>query len=826
MDMKVNTATQAMNAAVHTAVSQALLNAIDAVPLSARAARLKEKFLAAKPGLAAERTALGMQSWRESEGDPLDIRWGKMAKAWLEGVPTPIFPDQRLVGSITKYFRGCYPHPENDGGYLAPLLTVKGESTMGGPVEKGMITEEDWEVMIAAADFWQGKTMTERGTEAGRALLGDWDDLYQRNGHEKTECGQGWAEISGSAWERLMSAGLRGYRDELRGRIAKFTEDMDDDLEKLYFWQAALMSVEGAITFGHRYAAEARRLAAIEMDPARHAELEEIARICDWVPENPPRTFREGLQSAMMLHTALGIANPLVPPFTWGRLDRYLYPLFKRDIDEGQLTVEDAVDFMNDLFLYAARLEVHTSISYQDFQQKGVYSSLGIAGTDEDGNDISNELSYLVLHSLGITKVAGVNVVFGWHKDVAPWLMEKATEAAWHAGGGMPQWQNIDHAIELFTAHGISLKDARNYSSHGCSQISPANAPLVLINQLINVPLCVDMALHNGVASLTGCKLGPETGDPRTFGTYDEFHAQFEKQAEFLIRRQSWHTRLLERARALYYRQPLVSVFMAGCLENGKDVNAGGAASYKMQYSKDRGLVSVADSLTAIKTLVYDQKKLTMDELIDALDHNFEGARGEKIRKLCLAAPKYGNDLGLPEDILRRVGKFTASVIESEKNVFGENYVPIRNGQGWHWQSGKALAALPNGRKAREPLADGSLSAMQGMDRCGPTALLNSALHSDSYEPMASILTPKLPEVLMRTPELRHKLTQLTDTYLREGGSYVQYNILDANVLRAAKLEPEKHRDLIVRVGGYSAYFVALSPEIQDEIIARTEHQL
>jgi formate C-acetyltransferase len=544
------------------------------------------------------------------------------------------------------------------------------------------------------------------------------------------------------------------------------------------------------------------------------------------VPENPARTFREGLQSAMMLHTILGVANPLVPPFTWGRLDRYLYPLFKRDIEDGLLTVADAVDLMNDVFLYAARLEVHTSISFQDFQQKGVYSSLGLAGTDEDGNDVSNELSYLVLHSLGLVKVAGVNVVVGWHKNMAPWLNEKATEAAWHAGGGMPQWQNIDHAIELMQHHGISLKDARNYSSHGCSQISPANAPLVMINQLINVPLCIDMVLHNGVASLTGTKLGPETGDPRTFKTYEELYAAFEKQAEYLIRRQSWHTRLCERARALHYRQILVSVFMSGCLENGKDVNAGGASSYKMQYSKDRGLVSVADSLAAIKKLVYEDKKITMEQLIDALDHNFEGPTAEKIRKLCLTAPKYGNDFGLPEEILRRVGKFTASVIESEKNIFGEYYVPIRNGQGWHWQSGKALAALPNGRKAREALSDGSLSAMQGMDRCGPTALLNSALHTDSYEPMASILTPKLPEVLMKTSNLRHKLASMTDTYLREGGSYLQYNILDADVLREAKVHPEEHRDLVVRVGGYSAYFVALSPEIQDEIIARTEHTL
>lgn len=839
-------------------VDRGLLEAIDRVELSDRAARLKKRFLEAQAGIAGERTRLGMESWQASEGDPLDIRWAKMTRKWLDELPTPIFDDQRIVGNVTKYFRGVYAHPEIDGSYLAPLLTEKGKMTLGGPVEKGTVTEEDWNTLVEAAGFWAGKTPADLvrntlhdmlGTQYGEDFL--WYEGNVLNGQVREECGSGWAEVNGDCWDRLINEGLRGYVEQLQQKIADFKDDMEDDLEKVYFWQASLMCVEGIINFGRRYAAEARRQAESESDPARRAELLEIADICARVPENPARTFREGLQSAVMFHAALGVGNPLVPPFTWGRMDRYLYPLFKRDISEGRLTAEEAVDLMNDIFLYAARLEVHTSISYQDFQQKGVYSSLGTCGTDALGNDLSNELSYLILHSLGLSKVAGVNVVVGWHKDIPDWLMDKSIEAAWRTGGGMPQWQNTDHIVEKFVSHGVSVENARNWTSHGCSQVNSADSPLIMVNTIYNIPLYVDLALHNGVASHTGMRLGPETGDPRTFKTFDELYGAFQKQAEAYMRKQTWVARIVDRLRG-YARQPLVSTFMSGCIENGQDANTGGAFSYVCNYAKDRGLVAAADSLTSIKKLVYEDKTITMDELLDALDHNYQVEEGEgetsqdymrsneydsskretlqarrqEIKKLCLDAPKYGNDFGEPEEMLKQVSHFTGGIIESEKNIFGAPYIPIRNGQGWHWQAGKALGALPTGRGCCEALPDGSLSAMQGMDRHGPTALLNSALNADHREALAAILTPKLPASLMKTPELRHKLAVMTDAYMSGGGSYIQYNILDADTLRRAKKHPEQFRDLIVRVGGYSAYFTTLSSAIQDEIIARTEHTL
>jgi pyruvate-formate lyase len=236
--------------------------------------------------------------------------------------------------------------------------------------------------------------------------------------------------------------------------------------------------------------------------------------------------------------------------------------------------------------------------------------------------------------------------------------------------------------------------------------------------------------------------------------------------------------------------------------------------------------VPAADSLFAVKKLVFDKKRLSMGNLLDAIDTNFEGARGEEIRQACLAVPKYGNDDDEADAMVRDVAKLSGAVILSERNIFGWPYAINRNGQGWHFMAGKRLAALPNGRKAGEPLPDGSLSPMQGMDRNGPTAMLNSALTADFRESLAGILNVKLPASIMESKGTREKVISMTENFFRTGGTYIQYNVINADTLRKAKLNPEKFRDLVIRVGGYSAYFVNLSSEIQDEIIQRTEYSM
>lgn len=552
-----------------------------------------------------------------------------------------------------------------------------------------------------------------------------------------------------------------------------------------------------------------------------------MAQVCEWVPENPARTFREALQSVVLVHLAVKLETPHYPPTGFGSMDQYLYPFFRRDLEEGRLSVEEAADLLSDFFLYAARLEWIAEISWRDYFQKNPLTNLGLAGTNADGEEVSNELSYLLLHVAGLTGYAEPHVVVRWTKDTPRWLLRKAMETNLRVRGGVPQFQNGDLAVEYMVRRGVAPRNALAWVGHGCSQAMPSDQCTSLATDYLNVPLCVDLALHNGVASKTGKRIGCDTGDPRSFQAFDDFYGAFKKQVEHVFRRQMWYDRLVDQVKAEHYPQPLASALLPGCLERGMDFTSGGLSDYRLTLRKDRGIIPAADSLFAIKRLVYEDKTVSMDELLVALDSDFKGTSGEVVRRACLAAPKYGNDQDEADLMVREVARFTGGVIQSERNIFGFPYAINRNGQAWHYFAGKRLAALPNGRKAGQPLADGSLSPMQGMDSKGLTALLGSALKADfKDDSMFGILNVKLPGALVASKETREKLIDVVTSYFRAGGTYIQFNVLDAGLLREAKRNPEQYRDLVVRVGGYSAYFVNLSPEVQDEIIARTEHSL
>jgi formate C-acetyltransferase len=338
----------------------------------------------------------------------------------------------------------------------------------------------------------------------------------------------------------------------------------------------------------------------------------------------------------------------------------------------------------------------------------------------------------------------------------------------------------------------------------------------------VNVALMLDLTLHRGVSQITGKKVGIDVGDPRDFKTFEDLYGAFKKQYKYVVNRVLWLGTLAQSVEPKYLRFPFNSCITGpGCMEKGQDILITDADhSYGIS---DRAIVDTADSLTAIKKLVFDEKKLTMDELVNALDTNFAGERGEELRQMCLAAPKFGNDIDEADLMVRDVGTFSGSVIMSYKNPFDVPCKISREGLSWHYFGGLGVGALPNGRKSREPLNDGSISPMRGMDKLGPTGVLRSALKAGFKESYASCLNQKFSATVMQSPESREKLAVLTDTFFRNGGQHIQYNMVDTAELLDAKAHPEKHRDLVVRVGGFSAYFVMLSPEIQDDIIYRSE---
>ena len=807
-----------------------ILKAIDNLPLNERLKGLKERYLNTKPRLASERGTYYAQSWRETEGQPIQLRIARAVKHVLENIPVPIFENELVVGSITRFFRGSYAMINYDSSLVLDLLekSEKGEITMGGLNVIGILDEEDERALLENSRYFKGKTNRDIEERVCRDVWGSWqDDVTEARGQAPYHYAPPGYGIT--YFDEVFAIGLRGIMEKVQRKLDHAEQTGVKDPEQIWFWQSVLIVSEGLINFARRYAENARKLASEETDPMRRAELEEIAAACHNVPENPPRNFHEAVQAASFAELAKVLENGRIGDYC-GRYDQCLYPYFKRDIEEGHITAERAADLIGGLITILGRREQCAQVLMREAVQTNKLSNITLSGLTRDGKDASNELTHLFLHMVGLLKYAEPHFSFVWHDGISRWAMMKAIDTNHKTGAGHPQFLNGDTATEYLVKRGVAIEDARDHGYLGCSYAHPKNQGYhCKAISYINLALLLDITLHNGVAPMTGKKIGLETGDSRNFKTFEELFAALDKQTEFTLKRFIHRNHIAHQTELNTWRVPLHSTFATGCIENGYDIMMGGQFADPTEHPIwdviDRGYVSAADALTAIKKLVYDEKKLTMDELLKALDSNFEGERGEEIRQMCLAVPKYGNDIDEADYMVRDLGKIIPRILESEKTPFGSKYTIIRQGLTWHYYGGKGVSALPNGRKAGEPLADASLSPTQGADTNGPTAVCNSALKADFTDSRTAVLNQKFPLALFKDSGFAEKLADFTETFMRMGGMHIQYNILDAKTLQKAKEHPEQYKDLIVRVAGYSAYFVLLAPEVQDEIIARTEQE-
>ncbi|MFH1559965.1 MAG: pyruvate formate lyase family protein [Chloroflexota bacterium] len=813
------------------AVDHGLLGVIDSLPLNERLKGLKECYLDTVPELASERGTYYAQSWRETEGQPIQLRLAQAVKKVLENVPVSIFENELVVGSLTRFFRGAYTLITYDSDWVLELLeqSKKGEITMGGLNVIGHLDDRDEQALRENSAYFKGKTNREIEEQVCRTLWGSWhDDVTEARGQAPYHYAPPGYGIT--YYDKVFAKGLRGIIEEAQERLTGAEEMGVNDPEKVWFWQSVILVSEGLISFARRYAEHARDRASKESDPARRAELEEIATACYNVPANPPSSFHEAVQAASFIELAKVLENGRIGDYC-GRFDQCLYPYFKTDIEEGSVTVEKAADLVGGLITLFGRREGCSQVLMREAVQTNKISNITLAGLTRDGKDACNELTHLFLHMVGLLKYAEPHFSFIWHSGISRWAMIKAIETNRRTGAGHPQFLNGDTTTRYFVERGVPLEDARDHAYLGCSYAHPKNQGYhCKAISYVNLPLLLDLTLHNGVAPMTGKKIGLETGDPGDFGTFEELFEALEKQVEYTLKRFIHRNHIAHKTELTTWRVPLHSTFATGCLENGYDIMMGGQmanpADHPVWDVIDRGYVPAGDSLTAIKKLVYDEKKLTMDELMEALDSDFDGERGEEIRKMCLEAPKYGNDIDEADFMVRDVGKIIPRLLESERTPFGSKYTIIRQGLTWHYYGGKGVAALPDGRKAGLPLADASLSPTQGADVNGPTAVCNSALKADFTDARTAVLNQKFPLALFNNSGFADKLIDFTEAFMRSGGLHIQYNLLDAETLRKAKEHPEQYKDLIVRVAGYSAYFVLLSPEVQDEIIARTEQTL
>jgi pyruvate formate-lyase/glycerol dehydratase family glycyl radical enzyme len=667
--------------------------------------------------------------------------------------------------------------------------------------------------------FWQGKTMREL---IFREMTEEWKVAYEAGVFTEfmEQRSPGHTVLDDKIYHRGMLDFLRDIQDNLEGLDYLGDTDAYAKHEEL---KAMTVCAEALIRYAERHAERALALAQQEADPQRKAELERIAAVCRHVPAHAPRDFWEALQSYWFVH--LGVTTELNPwdAFCPGKLDQHLYPFYQRELEEGRLRQREAeellqcfwIKFNNQPAPPKVGVTAAESSTYTDFAQ------INLGGVREDGSDAVNEVTYLILDVIEEMRLLQPSSSIQVSKKNPDRFVRRAGRII-RTGFGQPSVFNSDLIVQELVRMGKSVADARKGGSSGCVEVGAFGKESYILTGYFNMPKVLELALHDGVDPQTGRQIGPQTGDPARFETFEAFFAAFRQQLDHFVDVKVRGNQVVERLYAAHMPAPFLSLIIDDCIARGKDYHDGGAR-YNTTYIQGVGLGTMADALTAIKHHVFDLRSVTMAELLAALRDDFAGH--EQLHQTLLhKTPKYGNDEDYADEVMQAVFEAYFAAVDGRPNTKGGRYRVNLLPTTVHVYFGSVIGATPDGRKAGTPLSEG-ISPVQGADRHGPTAVLKSAAKMDHARTGGTLLNQKLTPHLLQDEEDLDKLVALIRSYFRLDGHHIQFNVVDAVTLRAAQRDPQQYRNLIVRVAGYSDYFCDLGRALQDEIIARTEHQ-
>ena len=781
-----------------------------------RVKKARERVLGTKPSMDLENARILTESFMKTEGEPWVVRKAKAFREQCQRKTIFIQDDELIVGCIGSRIRGGILCPDA----CWPVLDNELDTISTRPQDPFLITEDDKKVFTDfVKPYWKGKSLYEawqaRMPEDVRKLR-DASVIYL---DRRLLRGPGEVTVN---YEWVIKSGIQGIRKRIEERLASLDVSTPEGYDKATYLNALLIVCDGIVTLSKRYAQLAERMAKEEKNQRRKAELEKIAEICKWIPANPARTFWEAVQSLYFYHICVLMAEN-APSYNPGRMDQYLYPYYKKGIEKGLLTKEQAQELLDCLWvkfsescLFQDQLTAKYAAGYMMFQ------NTCCGGITESGEDAVNELSYIMLQATMDVRLYQPSLSIRYNKGKNPdSFLRKAVELV-ALGTGFPAIHNDEVGIKMLLGKGVTLKEAYNWNPCGCVETN-------LMGKLrnwtdvsdVNLGSAVEFALLNGVQRLTKSRLLPQAGDPRKFETFEDFKQAVKTYMAYVIRKVVEADQVLESIAAEKRPVPVASLSHEDCIENAKDYEWGGA-----KYNMGNGIIMVGNAdivnnLAAVKKLIYEDKKLSWDELLAALDNNFEGY--EEIRQMCLSAPKYGNDIPEVDEIATEIFAFVAEEVGKYRGRHGRmttGMLPVTA----HIPCGSAVGALPSGRKAWTPLADG-VSPTQGTDIEGPTAVLKSVSKINHAMHVSGILlNMKLDPSLFNDERGVRNLMNFLKSMCDLGVYHIQFNVVSAETLRAAQKEPEKYRDLLVRVAGYSAYFVELEKPAQDDIIARTTH--
>jgi len=667
--------------------------------------------------------------------------------------------------------------------------------------------------------FWTGKTNREK---VMANMQPEWIEAFEAGVF--TEFQEQRAPGHTAGGEKIFKKGMLDIQQDIETSIAQLNFFHDPEaLNKREELKAMHMAASAMIKYAQRYADELDQLANSENDSKRAAEYRNMANICRHVPANKPRTFHEALQHYWFIH--VGVITELNPwdSFNPGRLDQHLYPFYAAEISNGSLSKDQAVELLQSFWIkfnnHPAPPKVGVtaleSSTYTDF------ALINLGGVKADGSDAVNELSYIMLDVIEEMRLLQPSSMVQISKKNPEYFVQRAVKII-KTGFGQPSLFNTDAIVQELIRQGKSITDARNGGASGCVESGAFGNEAYFLTGYFNLAKILEITLHNGIDPQTNKLIGLKTGNPLTFKSFSDLMEAYALQLGYFIDLKIRGNNIIEQVIANNLPAPFLSLVIDDCVANGRDYNSGGAR-YNTSYIQGVGLGSITDSLTALRYHVFDNQSVTMEKMLEALKNNFVGY--DELRyTLIHETPKYGNDDDYADQSATEVFELFYNAVNGRPNSRGGysriNMLPTT----CHVYFGSKINALPDGRKAKEPLSEG-ISPVQGADRNGPTGVLKSASKIDHIRTGGTLLNQKFTPSFFKDDESIAKLAQLVRSYFRLDGHHIQFNVVSAETLRDAQKHPEKYRDLIVRVAGYSDYFNDLGEDLQNEIIRRTEHE-
>jgi formate C-acetyltransferase len=782
--------------------------------LSPRLERLKSVYENARPEVYAERALLVTEAYRETQGLPPAARRARaMEKIFREGTVL-IKADELIVGSKTPTPLGSPLYPEFNCRWIGEEI-----DTIAERVETAFHISGETKRLLKerVIPYWNGNTVYDRIVEhIPPASLEAVDEglffhyyLNRSIGHITVD------------YRKVLEIGFRGLRKQIQTVLENIAGGDDNgEEEKRRYAQAQLKVVDAVICFAHRHADLARDMASACGEPARREELEQIARICRRVPEYPAATFREALQSFWFTHLMLNLESNsyAISP---GRFDQYIFPYYEQDLAVGRIDAARAQELVNCLWIKFAELTVvkeggtaRASNTYADFQ------NLNVGGLTADGSDGVNAISYMCLLAQMDLRLPQPQLSCLISSKSPRAFLLKACDLA-RMGTGMPAFYNADELVVALMDKGKSLVDARTGGINGCVEITGQGNDCMASSGYVNLPKALELTLNNGASLTSGRQWGPKTGPADRIGSMEDLWEAFTTQVRSAV---ALKVRYDAGARAAFAETcPVLctSLLVNDCLSDATDYHDGGAR-YDLPMMCGVGTGTVADSLAAIEHFVFGQKRVSLAELVQALRDNFEG-QPELHRLVAKKAPKFGNDDERADRQGVRLVKTFVRILKSFSDARGTPYAANMIPTTTHLPFGDRTAASPDGRLRGAPLAEG-ISPVQGQDLAGPTAVVNTMGKIDHAATAGTLLNMKFsPATLAGDLGLR-KFAALIRTYFDLGGHHMQFNVVSRQTLLKAQADPASYRSLLIRVAGYSDYFVMLSKDVQNEVISRTEH--